>query len=44
MNSPEKKTEKEILKEFVDDLMAVFAEIKREDRELEFYVKGAEND
>jgi hypothetical protein len=38
------KTEQEVLKEFVADLMAAYADVMREERELDFYVKGAKND
>ena len=38
------KTEQEVLKEFVDDLMAAYADYMREERELDFYVKAAKND
>jgi hypothetical protein len=37
-------TEQEVLKEFVADLMAAYADVMREERELEFYVKAAKND
>jgi hypothetical protein len=40
----QQKTEQEVLKEFVDDLMAAYADYMREERELDFYVKAAKND
>jgi hypothetical protein len=40
----QQKTEQQVLKEFVDDLMAAYADVMREERELEFYVKAAKND
>ena len=38
------KTEQQVLKEFVADLMAAYADVMREERELEYYVKGSQND
>ena len=38
------KTEQQVLKEFVADLMAAYANVMREERELEYYVRGSQND